>query len=92
MTKWQPIETAPSLTEVLCRDASGRRFVAQKMSFAVDPADVPDHEEPLTLDHRGEYVTQSRYYLHYNYTAYDLVEQPTHWMPLPDPSSEEQSP
>ncbi len=70
---WQPIETAPKKTEILVGRFRNKKWIFCQSGFYYDAGDWEGSEKPYWYwhcDHDKNGVTD---------------EDPTHWMPLPEP-------
>lgn len=92
---WQPIETAPKMRKLIVfyRNALGKGrcvmacyYTAKALEMDDDYADVGEwDEETLT-----SYAPEGWYEQHeHDSPLMTLDEQPTHWMPLPEPPAQE---
>lgn len=77
MNNWEPVETAPTNTDVLVF-AMGRQYVAWLIDDATDPWFEEGSSES---DFNGLWVVDDN-----KHGPYALRGgKPTHWMPLPEP-------
>ena len=91
MSEWQPIETAPKMRKVIASyvNAQGKRrcvmacyYKAHSLEMADDYYDVGLYDEGT-----GEsFAPEGWYEEHDNeHPLMPLQDEPTHWMPLPEP-------
>lgn len=75
MSKWQSIETAPKDgTDILLAEISHDRG-----QISYGEIDIGAwQKEPMSMDEEG-----NSYW--YWFTNFGRVQEPTHWMPLPEP-------
>lgn len=79
MSEWQPIDTAPKDGTVVDVWSDGQRYADARFDVPGDPDCEPDGSVAPTWVHLDWHTTYDVW------EYFEIVPQPTHWMPLPEP-------